>query len=225
MKTAPTSIDELMARCRLLEGLSFGQLAKKLGYSIPELQLRRKGWMGMLVEMALGADAKTLPSPDFKQLQIELKTLPLDKQGKPCESTFVTSIPLLTIGQESWQSSSVYEKLKQVLWLPIEGDRVISYANRRIGQAILWSPDESQLAQLKQDWMELVELIQLGQLESIDATMGTFLQVRPKAANGKSLCDGYDVYGNKIKTLPRGFYLRTSFTQQVLQNQYLCHTE
>ena len=53
-------------------------------------------------------------------------------------------------------------------------------------------------------------------LAEIDASMGEYLQVRPKAANGKSLCYGFDEVGNKILTLPRGFYLRSSFTMTVL---------
>ncbi|MGC1183416.1 MAG: DNA mismatch repair protein MutH, partial [Legionella sp.] len=39
-----------------------------------------------------------------------------------------------------------------------------------------------------------------------------------KAANGKSLCYGFDSEGNKVKTLPRGFYLRSSFTAKILSS-------
>ena len=59
-------------------------------------------------------------------------------------------------------------------------------------------------------------MISTGQLAEIDATRGEYLQVRPKAANGQSLCYGLDEAGNKVLTLPRGFYLRRRFTQTIV---------
>ena len=56
----------------------------------------------------------------------------------------------------------------------------------------------------------------MGRLESITAHQGRYLQVRPKAAHGGSLCWGIGENGQRILTLPRGFYLRPSFTQQIL---------
>ena len=49
-------------------------------------------------------------------------------------------------------------------------------------------------------------------------SVGEYLQIRPKAANGKVLCSCFDAEGNKVKTLPRGFYLRSTFTKTILKN-------
>lgn len=214
----PTSEQELLERSSKLAGLSFAQLSLYLELLIPENSNHRKGFVGQAIELALGADAKNKALPDFQALNIELKTLPINKQGKPTESTFVTSIPLLTIHQQDWQYSQCYNKLKRILWVPIEGDTSIPYTQRRIGQGFLWSPNSLQETVLKADWNYLTLQISLGQLESLDARAGDYLQVRPKAANGKSLCFGYDSNGNKIKTLPRGFYLRSSFTEQIFNH-------
>lgn len=204
-----------------IQGLSFAQLSIALGLSIPLNPVQRKGWVGMALELALGADANNKAEPDFQFLGIELKTLPLAKTGKPAESTFVTSIPLLTIHQQSWKTSQCFGKLKRVLWIPIEGDRVIPFEQRRIGIGFLWSPNEQEEQILCNDWDYLTLQISSGNLESIDATVGVYLQVRPKAANGKSLCYGYDTEANKVQTLPRGFYLRSSFTSRILLAQGL----
>ena len=56
----------------------------------------------------------------------------------------------------------------------------------------------------------------MSQLETIDATSGEYLQIRPKGADGKALCYAYDADGNKVQTLPRRFYLRVSFTHKLL---------
>jgi DNA mismatch repair protein MutH len=207
---------ELIARCRQIEGLTFAQLAVQLGFAIPENPLQRKGFSGKLVEIALGTTAGNQSVPDFQELGIELKTIPLNQFGKPAESTFITTIPLLTVHQQTWEISQCFAKLKRVLWIPIEGDTAIPFHNRRIGAGLLWSPSSSEEAILKEDWSELTYMIGTGKLADIDATMGTYLQVRPKASNAKSLCYGLDDEGNTIQTLPRGFYLRSRFTAQIL---------
>ncbi|KTD18540.1 DNA mismatch repair protein mutH [Legionella lansingensis] len=207
---------ELLERCALIEGWSFWQLAASLQIDIPSEHTKRKGWVGLAVEMALGATAGSKSLPDFSSLGIELKTLPVSSTGKPAESTFVTSIPLLTIHQQQWETSQCYAKLKRVLWIPVEGDRQIPFPQRRIGHGFLWSPNPAQESILASDWQELVFMISSGHLEKIDATIGEYLQVRPKAANARSLCYGFDQEGNKILTLPRGFYLRSGFTSQIL---------
>jgi len=213
--SAPKTEVELINRCDNIAGLSIAQLSLSLGLTIPIHPSQRKGWAGQAIELALGTDAMNKSSPDFQELGVELKTLPIDKSGKPAESTFITSIPLLTVHEQQWNSSQCFAKLRRILWIPIEGDTSIPYEQRRIGQGFLWSPDESQESVLAADWNYAVLQISTGFLETLDAKSGDYLQVRPKAANGKSLCYGYDRYGNKIKTLPRGFYLRSRFTAQI----------
>lgn len=208
----PTSEAELLSRCQTIEGLSFAQLASALGLSVPDNPLQRKGFAGKAIELALGASAGSRSEPDFVSLGIELKTLPINQLGKPAESTFVTSIPLLTIHQQTWQNSQCFAKLRRVLWLSIEGDTSIPFLHRRIGRGLLWSPSPLEQSVLENDWMELTLMIATGRLSEIHAGMGDYLQVRPKGANAKSLCYGFDEAGHKVLTLPRGFYLRSNFT-------------
>lgn len=215
---APKTELDLLSRCQQIEGVTFAQLAAFLGLSLPDNPNQRKGWLGQAVELFLGATAFNQSLPDFIDLGIELKTVPISSAGKPAESTFVATIPLLSIHQQQWKTSQCYQKLKRVLWLPIEGDIEIPFAHRRIGSAILWSPDWQQEKTLEDDWNFLTDLIVTGYLEQIDSTYGEYLQIRPKAANGKSLCDAFGESGRKIKTLPRGFYLRASFTEQLVRN-------
>ncbi len=208
---------ELLLRCRDIEGLSFLQLARLIGVSIPKEASKRKGWAGQAIEIALGADAGNQSAPDFKHLGIELKTIPLGENWTPIESTFITSIPLLTIHRQSWKSSQCFAKLKRVLWVPVEGENTVSFEQRRIGRSLLWSPTIEQELVLSKDWEDLTFLIATGRLDEIHAGIGEFLQIRPKAANGKSVCYGFDPEGNKTLTLPRGFYLRRLFTKEILE--------
>lgn len=212
----PETKQELLDRVQGLNGLTIGQSARRYGLAIPENLRHHKGWFGHLMERVLGADAQSKPMPDFTQLGIELKTLPIGNNGKPSESTFVASINLLKIHQENWETSVVKKKLSQVLWLPMEGNSAIPLSERRIGLGFIWYPTPQQMDQLAEDWRLLTELIVLGKLENISAHLGRWLQIRPKAANGKALTSARNEAGTVIKTLPRGFYLRSRFTYQLL---------
>lgn len=216
----PSSIDELLTRCQRIAGLSLGELAALAGVQVPENLQRHKGWQGQLLELWLGASAGSRPQQDFPELGVELKTVPIDANWQPIETTYVCYAPLLNRPGIRWHTSNVRNKLSQVLWLPIEGDRKIPVAHRRVANALLWSPDEHEDAVLQKDWEELTEMIVLGQVEQITARHGNALHIRPKAANGSVQTDALGPEGQKIRTRPRGFYLRKTFTRQILNRAF-----
>ncbi|MCL1077636.1 DNA mismatch repair endonuclease MutH [Parashewanella spongiae] len=220
MKSSPQSIEELLARADSMAGLTFAQLAKLNDQIVPKNLRRDKGWVGQLIEHELGANAGSKSEPDFNHLDVELKTIPINSYGKPLETTFVTVAPLINISGLTFFDSVLFHKLKQVLWVPIEGERDIPVAERRIGCPFLWQPDASQLAQLKQDWEEIMELIALGQVTKVTARHGEILQLRPKAANSAALTESIAEDGSIQLTNPRGFYLKTQFTTRLLANAF-----
>jgi len=213
----PKTTEELLSRAQAIAGLSFGELATQLDIPVPPDLKRDKGWVGMLLETALGATAGSKAEQDFRHLGIELKTIPINAQGYPLETTFVSLAPLIQNSGVNWQNSHVRHKLSRVLWIPIEGSRAIPLAERRIGTPILWQPSKQQEHQLQRDWEELMDYIVLGQLDKINARLGEVLQLRPKGANSKSLTKGIGKNGEIIDTLPLGFYLRKAFTHEILQ--------
>ncbi|WP_438864729.1 DNA mismatch repair endonuclease MutH [Neptunicella sp.] len=216
----PHSVDELLQRAQQLAGLSLGDLATMANIQVPDNFRRHKGWSGQLLELWLGAEAGSKPEQDFPELGVELKTIPIDQQGQPLETTYVCYAHLTGINGMNWEQSNIRNKLSQVLWVPIEGCRDIPPHQRRVGYAFLWHPNAIQLRQLQQDWEELMEMIALGKIDTITARHGEVLQLRPKAANGKALTDAIGVNGSFIKTRPRGFYLKKNFTAEILNNLF-----
>ena len=204
----PQSQEQLLAQAQRLAGYSLGELAALAGVPIPRDLKRDKGWIGILLEIWLGASAGSKPEQDFAALGVELKTIPIDRQGRPLETTFVCVAPLTGNSGVTWESSHVRHKLQRVLWIPVEGEREIPLAQRRVGAPLLWTPDEEEDRQLRMDWEELMDLIVLGQVERITARHGEVLQLRPKAANSKALTEAIGAHGEPILTLPRGFYLK-----------------
>jgi DNA mismatch repair protein MutH len=217
----PKDEDELLVRAQALAGFSLGELATLAGVAIPANLKRDKGWVGMLLELFLGASAGSKPEQDFPQLGIELKTIPIDEQGRPLETTFVCVAPLTGNSGVSWHTSHVRHKLTRVLWIPVEGSRQLPLAGRRIGSPLLWSPSAEEEQLLRRDWEELMDLIVLGHVESVTARHGEVLQLRPKAANSKALTEAIGEHGQPIMTLPRGFYLKKDFTRQLLARHFL----
>jgi DNA mismatch repair protein MutH len=221
MKPEPQSEAELLQRAQEIAGLTFAELAEEAGMTVPDNLKRDKGWVGQLLEWHLGAPAGSKPQQDFSQLGIELKSIPIGYSGRPLETTFVCVAPLVGVHGLTWETSHVRNKLSRVLWVPVEGEREIPLAERRVGSPLIWSPSEEEEMQLKTDWEELMEMIVLGRVEQINARHGEMLQLRPKAANSRVLTEAYGASGKPIKTLPRGFYLRTQFTTRILEQHYI----
>ena len=213
----PQTLEQLLAQAQSIAGLTFGELADELHIPVPIDLKRDKGWVGMLLETALGATAGSKAEQDFSHLGVELKTLPINAEGYPLETTFVSLAPLVQNSGVKWENSHVRHKLSCVLWMPIEGSRHIPLRERHIGAPILWKPTAEQERQLKQDWEELMDLIVLGKLEQITARIGEVMQLRPKGANSRAVTKGIGKNGEIIETLPLGFYLRKEFTAQILK--------
>jgi DNA mismatch repair protein MutH len=217
----PSSIEDLMQRAHALAGLTLGDLARAANIEIPVNFKIQKGWTGQLIELWLGASAGSKPQQDFPELGVELKTLPLSYNNKPLETTYVCYAPLTNNAGVNWENCNVRNKLQCVLWLPVQGEREIPPSERIVGSPILWQPSAQQNAQLQHDWEELMDMISLGQVERIDATVGSYLQLRPKAANGAAVTEAIGEDGQFIKTRPRGFYLRKNFTQHILETAFV----
>jgi DNA mismatch repair protein MutH len=218
--TPPDTIEELLARAEALAGRTLGEIADQYGTPVPPDLRRAKGFVGSLVERALGADARSRALPDFTKLGIELKTVPIDERGRPLESTFVCTIELSDIGSMEWEASRVRHKLARVLWVPIQGTRTIPVASRHVGTALLWTLAGEDEAALRSDWDELAGWIGRGEVEALTAHVGSYLQVRPKAASSRSRRRALDGDGAIYDELPRGFYLRTQFTARIIERNY-----
>lgn len=217
----PGSAEELFQRASAFAGLSLGELAARAALPVPEDLRHAKGWVGALFERCLGATAKSRAVPDFEQLGIELKTLPVRLDGQPLETTFVCTIPLLDMAALEWEQSGVFRKLRRVLWVPVEGTRTTPVARRRIATPLLWSPSPEEDADLRFDWEELAGMIGRGRVEDLTGHVGRYLQVRPKARDSQARRRATGADGARIMALPRGFYLRTSFTARILKRFFV----
>lgn len=217
----PESESELLDRARSIAGHPLGDIARALGRSVPPTLRQAKGWVGQLLEAALGADANSHAGPDFVGLGVELKTLPVDARGAPLESTFLCTLSPDEMIRGRWEGSHARAKLARVLWLPVEGGRGIPISDRRVGSPLLWSPDPGEEQRLKADWERVATLVAEGYMDALTGHLGEVLQIRPKAARASERRFAIDPEGSESPALPRGFYLRTRFTRSILERHYL----
>ncbi len=220
MAAPPRSEAELADSARAIAGCTLQTLAERCGLAVPSDTRRAKGWVGTLIETLLGATAGSRSEPDFQLIGVELKTIPINRSGVPRESTYVCTVPLTRNCGVSWESCNVHRKLRRVLWMPIESDPDLPLRARRVGSPLLWSPSRAEEQALRADWEDLMDMVCLGELALITAHHGTWLQIRPKAANSRARRIGFEATGEPVKTLPRGFYLRPGFTQRLLREHY-----
>lgn len=214
---APASEAELLERAHALGGRTVIELAESLKLPLPASPARAKGFVGQLVERALGGACDTRAAPDFPELGVELKTLPVDRAGRVRESTFVCTAPLEEAEDAAWERSRVFKKLRRVLFVVMEADRDIKPGRRRLGAAWLWSPSPTQTAVLRADWEEIMGRIGAGAVETVDARLGAALQLRPKGANAAARTVAFDGEGAPFLAPKRAFYLRATFTHSLLQ--------
>src|SRR4051812_27397571 len=88
-EAATLTLDALLAHARALVGAELADIADALGLPVPPGNVRTKGWPGQILERELGVEAGGVRGPDFAALGIELKTVPVDSDLSPRESTAV----------------------------------------------------------------------------------------------------------------------------------------
>jgi DNA mismatch repair protein MutH len=211
----PRDEAELLARAHALCGSSVVALAERWGVRVDGAPVSTKGKVGELMERALGATGGPAATWDFPDLRVELKTIPVDVRGVPRESTFVCAVSLLEADRAEWETSWARAKLARVLWLPVE---TRDDGTRVVGEASLWSPTREQERVLAGDFEEILGRIGAGDIEGISAHVGRWLQLRPKAPDGRARTAAPGVDGEIVATVPRGFYLRARFTGEILRD-------
>jgi DNA mismatch repair protein MutH len=209
----PRDLCELAQRASALTGRSLAELAAQLDAdALAGPSVRRKGKVGQLVERALGTSAGGKPLPDFVELGVELKTVPVDNEGRTRESTFLCTLPLADLDNADWHRSTLRKKLTHVLFVPL----IATAHGVIIGAPLFWRPTAAQESILRADFDDLVGLITLGHVEALTAHLGRWLQIRPKAAHGRIRTHAPGRDGERISTIPRGFYLRARVTRALL---------
>lgn len=214
-----TRLEALLAHARALVGVTLADLADGMGLPVPVGAVRTKGWPGQIIERELGAGEAGGRGQDFAALGVELKTVPVDPDLTPRESTAVCQIDPVAISGESWETSYVRHKLARVLWVALEvppdGRDV---GDRRVAAVRLWTPGPAEEEVLRADFDLFVRrFFRVGRGGEITGHHGVALQVRPKGRNAADLRGAYGPDGAPVRIGKSGFYLRPSFVGPIVR--------
>ena len=230
-----TRLEALLAHARALVGVTLADLADGMGLPVPVGAVRTKGWPGQIIERELGAGEASrarakrgnpaVPvrsagrGQDFAALGVELKTVPVDPDLTPRESTAVCQIDPVSISGESWETSYVRHKLARVLWVAlVVPPDTRDVGDRRVEAVRLWSPAPAEELVLRTDFELFVRgFFRLGRAAEITGHHGVALQVRPKGRNAADLRSAYGPDGLPVRIGKSGFYLRPSFVGPILR--------
>ena len=214
----PKTRADLIKRLDLIMGRSLSELAFLSGVDSPYNNRAGKGFAGQLTEIFLGADAGTLSEPDFTNLGIELKTLPVGFDLMPAQSTFLCMADLNPERFIPFEQSHLYHKLRHMLFVILLAPKGAKITERRILGYFFFKPDNQTLKLFEQDYNEFNELILNASAREIDGSAGNVIQMRPKAAASSEYIKVRDVSGNFTTTYPRAYYLRPWFTKKLMQD-------
>ena len=216
----PIDVFELQERLDLIVGRTIAELAILAKVPIPKHNKSAKGLAGQLVEIFLGAHAGNLAKPDFPHLGIELKTVPINFKCSPIASTYVCMANLHPRRFVPFKESTLYHKIRSLLLVFLLTTTSMPIWERVVAGYCFYEPEPHIMQQIEVDYNEFQELILLGNTSKIDGSYGNILQMLPKGANANDTVLVRNEESETIATMSRGYYLRNSFTKNVIQRYW-----
>lgn len=118
------SITELEKFYKKFENKNLESIIEFINDEYPNISLStNKGIAGQILEGVIGNAPNSDPNPDVKNINVELKVLPLRKVGnkvQPKERSKIKSINYNNIVSEEWNSSELKKKIEKILFLLYE---------------------------------------------------------------------------------------------------------
>ena len=121
-----SSVKELKNFYKKFENKNLESIITFINNEYPDISLstnNNKGIAGQILEAVIGNAPNSDPNPDVKNINVELKVLPLRKIGnkiQPKERSKLKSINYNKIIDEEWNSADVKKKIEKILFLLYE---------------------------------------------------------------------------------------------------------
>ena len=119
-----SNIKELENFYKKFESQNLESIINFINNEYPDISLStNKGIAGQILEAVIGNAPNSDPNPDVKNINIELKVLPLRKISnkiQPKERSKIKSINYNKIVDEEWKSAEVKKKIEKILFLLYE---------------------------------------------------------------------------------------------------------
>jgi DNA mismatch repair protein MutH len=212
---------QLLDRLVDVQGVPFEELAKAHGIEWHEEPVRNKGLTGRIVETALGKEPDSRAEVDLTDLGVEVKSIPIKEELVPREHTKVTTLNFADVAAQRWENSTVFHKLRNILFVPI-----VKYDLERpdqwyIRSPFIWMPSIEAQRELNADYDAVRALIKAhrpDELTSRKPPEGICVSLIPNTG-GRDSNDTvtFEIDGESFTVRRRSWMLRKDFTARILR--------
>lgn len=200
---------ETLARLRPYVGRSFDDLAAIAG---------RTGFGGKnavaTITRSLLGQRTAGGTGEFARFGIEVKTVPVDAQGRIVEAMSFPAFHHEELIFEEWETSDLLGRLNRLLIVPVHRGKKAPLAQTRLGTPFFWSPTEEELVGIGAEWERFRHLIEIGQARDLPRqSETTYIHVRPKARDATDrdfAPGGFDV-------IRKCFWLNQAYVRRILE--------
>ena len=190
-------------------------------YEVSHENKNRKGGLGEIIEERFfhyrcNNDSR----PDFDKAGVELKVTPykINKNGSIAakERLIITMIDYFSVVEEKFEDSHMWNKARLILLIYyLYQQDIRSRLDYKIGYAKLFSPPETDIKIIKNDFEIIVEKIKSGKAHELSEGDTMYLGSAPKAATSK---DRRKQPFSSELAKPRAFAFKNSYMTYVLNN-------
>lgn len=190
-------------------------------YEVSHENKNRKGGLGEIIEERFfhyrcNNDSR----PDFDKAGVELKVTPykINKNGSIAakERLIITMIDYFSVVEEKFEDSHMWNKARLILLIYyLYQQDIRSRLDYKIGYAKLFSPPETDIKIIKNDFEIIVEKIKSGKAHELSEGDTMYLGAAPKAATSK---DRRKQPFSSELAKPRAFAFKNSYMTYVLNN-------
>lgn len=182
-------------------GLTVEEISASLGYF--KSSSNHKGFLHDLSRRILGTNSRSLP--EFEANAIEMKTVRLQRNGKPREHMSFPHFDFETVSQQVWEESDFFEKVeRKFLFVVFDLD---SSGRLKLSKAFFWNMPYLDRLEAGRVWETTKNLILSSRTSFPKPRESAVAHVRPKGADGKDtrpLPDGTN-FSKQCFWLNRGY--------------------
>lgn len=190
-------------------------------YEVSHENKNRKGGLGEIIEERFfHYQCNNDSRPDFDKAGVELKVTPykINKNGSIAakERLIITMIDYFSVVEEKFEDSHMWNKARLILLIYyLYQQDIRSRLDYKIGYAKLFSPPETDIKIIKNDFEIIVEKIKSGKAHELSECDTMYLGAAPKAATSK---DRRKQPFSSELAKPRAFAFKNSYMTYVLNN-------
>jgi len=174
-----------------------------------------KSYAARVIRRALGATKVDARLREFEEFGIEIKIVPLPREGRPWEAMSFPAFKYAELVEETWDVADLRERLQRLLIVPAYAeDRDVPQVDRVLGSPFFWTPSDDEWQTVQREWAMFQREIRNGRARSLTLPSATqCVHVRPHARDSRDT-DLAPVVGPVVK---KSFWLNQDYVGDVIR--------